>query len=148
MPFLPNAEYPYHFVFVMRSFLRFLLVCEFFYQSTPYFAESSSISLNVCPHLRMSSIKFICYSPILEIPVIPLKQRRRIKRLRRIVVEKCVLETKRPVEFYISRVAVRKFLCLEYLAVLVHEALSECWPSEKVDCNGMFGSCLSRANVC
>jgi hypothetical protein len=109
-------------------------------------AKGPPIPFQVSSHVWKSVEELFAKSPIFQIAVIPLEQRRLVPSFQTIVVEECVLEAKWPIETQMMRVVVRQVGCGERSRVCREEAPAEGRPSEEVECNGVGGLRLGAAD--
>lgn len=109
--------------------------------------KSLSITFDVALHLRKFAIKSLVHSPVLQIPMIPLKQRTGKICARVLIKEEGVFEGEWPVETRVLRVIFRQIAVLEDLCVVLNEAVTKCWPGEEVDRDGVLCARLRGAMV-
>lgn len=103
------------------------------------------IPLNIPPHLRKLLVKAVRHGPVFQVPVIALKKRGRYVGAPAFIKEKRVLETERPLEAQVLRIAVRKICCLEELVMVRDEAVADRGPGEKVEGYRVLGAGLGEA---
>lgn len=103
------------------------------------------ITLNIGPHLGKEVIKSLVHFPILQVPMIALKQRTGTIGAADIIEEKGIFKGKGPLEAEVASVCASKFGVFAEGGVLGEEARAQCGPGEEVDYDGVLCRGLGHA---